>query len=133
MTNKLSGSSCLLWCSALLLLSATLAGQPNDGPRIEGFVTADVSAAIPGVSVGLDSLTRTIHRQVLTDNSGYYLLDNLPAGTYTMFAEAKGYGCIIYPRVAVNEGEHVRRDFRFLKVVRPGEGCEPVDRKAPGR
>ena len=113
-----------LCCACLLLVGASMARQPNSRASIDGFVTGDLVTALPGATVGIGSVTGSFHRQTTTDPSGYYSLDELQQGAYSLWAEVKGYGCILYPQVAVFRGQHTRQDFRFVRPKRPPESCQ---------
>lgn len=116
-------------CCIFLLAVALMAGiPPEENTVIEGFVTSDVVAVAPGATVGVDSLARGFHRQATTDTSGYYSFNHLDPGAYSIWAEIKGVGCIIYPHVAVFAGQHVREDFHFAQAKRYPGNCEPVER-----
>ena len=66
--------------------------------------------------------------QATTDVSGYYLFDDVRPGAYSMWAEARGYGCILIPHIAVHYGERVRQDFNFVRG-KSYDGCEAIERK----
>lgn len=111
-------------CLLLICAGFAIQGQQQYA-AIEGFVTSDLAASLPGATIGIDSLTRGYHREAITNTSGFYSIEELQPGAYSIFAEAKGYGCIIYPRVALIPGQHLRQDFRFVRTKRYPEGCEP--------
>ena len=104
------------------------AREPNTRSSLDGFVTSDLTAALPGATVGIDGLTGGLHRQTATNSSGYYLLDDVPPGGYSVWAEVRGYGCIIYPHVAVFRGQRTRQDFHFVRGKRLPKGCQPVEK-----
>ena len=91
---------------------------------IDGFVTTELTAAVPGARVGIDSLSTGFHRETLTDVTGYYSIDDLTPGAYSIWAEVRGLGCIIYPRVALLPGKRVRQDFRFVRTRRYPGACD---------
>jgi hypothetical protein len=116
-------------CCLFLLITALLLGaQSGDRSGIEGFVTSDMAAAISGATVGIDNRTGDFHRQTRTDGSGHYLIDDLQPGGYSVWAEIKGYGCIIYPHVALFPGERARQDFHFVRAKRNPGNCEPIQK-----
>lgn len=116
------------YSTLFILAAATAAAPPEQHTLVEGFVTSEVAANVPGATVGVDSLTRGFHRQTATDFSGYYLIDNLKPGSYSVWAEVKGFGCIIYPHVAVFAGQRVREDFHFVHAKKYPGNCEPVEK-----
>jgi iron complex outermembrane receptor protein len=64
---------------SLLLLGAGLAPAQQNG-RIEGKVTRQDGTGLGGVSVRINELDQS----VLTDSSGAYTFDGVPAGSYTL-------------------------------------------------
>ena len=90
---------------------------------VEGLITGDADAPLARVTVGVDGLAAGEHRQVVSDSAGHYLLDELRPGGYSLWAEAKGYGCIIYPKVAVFPGKRIRQDFHFSNVKQKSHAC----------
>src|ERR1700751_4196244 len=83
-------------CVFLLVASSTICGQErpqSSAAAIEGFVTSDLTAVVPGAAIHLDSLTRGYHREATTNTSGYYLMQEVQPGAYSLCAEGRGYGC----------------------------------------
>ena|SRR5579863_8160155 len=120
-------------CFALLLIAVATHGRQPQSAAIEGFVSSNLASVLPGAKVGVDSLTRGYHREAVTNTSGYYIVDELQSGAYSVYAEVPGYGCIIFPHVALMPGQHLREDFVFVRN-RPYPGaCEPPDKKAKGK
>lgn len=114
----------------LLLLCIMVSAQPDQSSGIEGFVTSDLATVIPNATVGVDNLTKGFHRETVTNTSRYYVIEQLNPGAYSISAEVKGVGCIIYPHVAVFPGQRVRQDFRFVRANRSPGGCEPLQKKS---
>ncbi|MFL6414925.1 MAG: carboxypeptidase-like regulatory domain-containing protein [Bryobacteraceae bacterium] len=117
---------CLILALAAGLIAA--AAEADDPSGIDGFVTAELTASVPGARIGIDSLSKGFHRETTTDVTGYYLMDDLTPGAYSIWAEVRGLGCIIYPRVALLPGKHVRQDFRFVRTKRYPGACDSVKR-----
>jgi len=118
-------------CCVFFILFGVIAGsQTNEPAAIEGFVTSDIAAVIPGAKIGVDSLTRGFHRETATNNSGYYLVNDLNPGSYSVWAEVSGLGCIIYPHVALFPGQRLRQDFLFARAKRYPGNCEPLEKRS---
>jgi hypothetical protein len=118
---------------ALLLAAlATNARQPQPA-TIEGFVTSNVVSVLPNAKVGVESLTRGVHREAVTNTSGYYIIDELQSGAYSVYAEVPGYGCIIYPHVVLMPGQHMREDFVFVRTGHYPSACQPTHEKDKGK
>ncbi len=67
---------------AALLLSATAPGKAAETGTIEGRVTDESGAALPGVTVEAESSALPASRVGVTDASGSYRFEDLPPGPY---------------------------------------------------
>jgi hypothetical protein len=112
---------------ALLFTLAPEQVRPSPVAAIEGSTSTDGGAPLPGVKVAIDSLTRPEHFVTHSSAAGRYALENIPPGMYTMLAEAKGFGCVIIPKVLIEPGKRVKQDFEFLHA-RKKLGCETATR-----
>ena len=122
-------------CLFLIVAGCTLCAQeprPSAAASIEGFVTSDIAAVVPGATIHLDRLTVDYHRETTTNTSGYYSMDELQPGAYSLYAEVRAYGCIIYPHIALMPGQRLRQDFVFVSAKRTPAPCEPPE-KPPKR
>src|SRR2546428_11388209 len=77
---------------ALLLISATAAfAQTTTSQEISGLVQ-DVSGAVaPNVTVSAKNTETGLTRTAQSNESGFYLISNLPIGIYEVSAEAEGF------------------------------------------
>ena len=116
-------------CLLITVLAIVCPAQHDRASGIEGFVTADVTASIPNARIGVDSATRGLHRETVTDSSGYYLVAELDPGAYSVWAEVPGLGCIVYPHVVVFPGQIVRKDFHFVRTKHYTKTCESCPKK----
>jgi hypothetical protein len=98
-------------------------GDADQPAGLEGFVSADLSAAVSGAKIGVDSVSKGFHRETETDVTGYYSINELSPGAYSIWAEVKGLGCIIYPHVSLEPGKRVRQDFRFVRTTKYPRPC----------
>ena len=117
-------------CLVLFLSAMTGRIESTAVSSIEGFVTNDVAEFISQAKIGAHSATGGIYRKAITDTSGYYLMQDIRPGSYSIWAEAKGYGCIVYPHVTVSYGQRLRQDFRFTKLNRNPGNCEPLEKSS---
>lgn len=118
-----------LWCVVLIFFAETVVSAPKKPSGVEGVVTLDGSA-FAGVEVEASSASIGAFWETSTNRAGYYSLDDIRPGRYTMWAEASGHGCIVIPRVLVKSGEGVRQDFHFAKG-KTYPGCESLKHKKP--
>jgi len=72
-----------------LASSGALFAQSDLG-TISGFVKDPSGATVPNAKVAVRNNT-AVERQVVTNESGYYAITNLPPGLYTLSAEAPGF------------------------------------------
>ena len=82
----------LICCCAVLLVGAVsvASGQTIYG-RISGTVTDPNGAVLPNARVTVTNEATNFARTVNTDDSGYYVVTNLPVGTYTILVEQTGF------------------------------------------
>jgi len=59
--------------------------------RIVGTVTDSSGATVPGVKVNIVNEATQVSRDVTTDRIGFFVADELPAGTYSLVAEKDGF------------------------------------------
>jgi hypothetical protein len=77
-------------CLALAVLLGMLAYGQSDLGSIAGFVKDPSGAVVPKAKVSVRNLSG-LERSTTTNDSGYYIITNIPPGTYTMSVEAPGF------------------------------------------
>src|SRR6185369_16296442 len=98
---KFFALSALLACFALFAGSAF--AQTSTTGSIEGTVTDQTGASVPGIAVKVTSPNLISAQTATTDESGRYKILNLPPGKYTVTVEAeKGFGKFERADVEVN-------------------------------
>ena len=95
-----------------LLLHGAAFAQTNTG-RISGTITDTTSAVVPGAAVTVTNDETHLEAKATTDNSGYYLLVNLPVGTYNVTVEAKGFRTASHTGFALDNAARVTADFKL--------------------
>src|SRR5713226_2539877 len=88
-TMKNLRSKVVLVVFMVLTCSAMLFAQSDLG-RISGFIKDPSGATVPNAKVTVRN-NIGVERQVTTNESGYYVVTNVPPGLYTMIAEAAGF------------------------------------------
>src|SRR3989454_4726493 len=83
----------------LLVVASSLAAQQVTG-KIEGTVTDEKGAAIASAQVTIVGTSFG----ALTDNKGYYFINNVPVGSYTLRAKFIGYTAAEVPGARVQGG-----------------------------
>jgi len=119
----------LLWtlqiCCVLIL--TIVAGQGAHGQTVVGRISGTVQdangAAVPNVSIKVVNTATNYERTATSDENGLYTVTNLPAGTYTVEAEAKGY------KKGLVSGKNVTADARLTVDLKleVGEVSETVE------
>jgi protocatechuate 3,4-dioxygenase beta subunit len=89
---------------------------PPTGGWIEGYVYTQEEEPIEGVSVY--TVYGTSSARVVTDEKGYYLLDNLDPGWYGIEAAAEGFEVQRIDQIEVVSGEGVLQDL-LLTIPTP--------------
>jgi hypothetical protein len=91
MPTRMSRSLRFLPCAMFLIsLSVTTAFAQSDLGRISGFIKDPSGATIANAKVTVQNKSG-LQRSTMTNDSGYYTITNVPAGLYTMTAEATGF------------------------------------------
>jgi Carboxypeptidase regulatory-like domain/TonB dependent receptor-like, beta-barrel len=99
----LSGLAILL--IALVLLPAGAFGQSQAiNGTIRGRVSDPSGSAIPMASVTVVNNGTGFKRTVTSNDSGYYVIPNLPLGTYTVTVEKDGFAVLKAPNVVLEAG-----------------------------
>src|SRR5215210_5878984 len=75
---------------AMLLLIALPAAAQSTA-RVEGIVTDNTGAAIPGATVTATNAGTNQSRVVVTDRDGAYAITPLPVGDYRVTVELSGF------------------------------------------
>jgi hypothetical protein len=82
---RLAKAILLLFCAVAVLVAQSDLGSIN------GFVKDPTGATVPNASVTVKNEATGAERKVITNDSGYYTITNIPAGLYTITVEAPGF------------------------------------------
>jgi Carboxypeptidase regulatory-like domain len=108
---------------AALFATATPLWSQDVTASITGTVTDPSGAAIAGATVTATEVNRGTAYTGRTDTAGLYNLARIPAGTYNIKAESKGFASAIQPNITLVLNQIARLDFQ-LKV---GAATETVE------
>lgn len=115
----------LLWYLLVLSFAPFVAFGQSSG-KIVGVITdAETGEALPGVNVSLDGTTYG----AATDVDGYYVILNVPVGTYDVRANFIGYGDKLYTGVRVSANVTTEQNFELAEAVIEGEAVVVTARK----
>src|SRR5881296_3227709 len=80
-----------LICGLALFLSLSIESfAQSDNGSIAGFVKDPSGATLPNATITVRNMTG-LQRQAYTDESGHYIITNIPPGTYGITIEAHGF------------------------------------------
>ncbi|TKG93506.1 TonB-dependent receptor [Puteibacter caeruleilacunae] len=98
--------------SLLLSVGTLLAGFANDGIIKGNIKDANNGEALVGATVFLDGTTIG----TTSDFDGNYVIEKIPAGTYTLKCSYVSYNTSVKYDVKVNEGEEVKVVFELKEI-----------------
>jgi len=108
--------ACLLFAISVPLVSQTTTG------RIIGNVHDQTGAAVAGATLTIADVQRGAARSAITDDSGGYVVSNLPPGMYSVRAEAAGFKSVERRGIQVE----VATDVTVEIELAPGDVKETV-------
>jgi hypothetical protein len=113
LTITLTGSkgiALIIFSTALFVAVKHCNAQDITG-RIVGTVTDSSGAAVPGATVTIANEATRATRTITTDQNGYFVADQLVAGTYTVTGEITGFKKIIRAGNVVTAGGRLTVDL----------------------
>jgi Carboxypeptidase regulatory-like domain len=102
-----------LLLAIMALCSASLRAQTSFG-QIAGNVTDASGGSVPGATVTITNVGTHTVRTVVSDDSGFYILTNLPIGDYAVEISKTGFRGEKRSGVAVTADAHVTADFALV-------------------
>jgi hypothetical protein len=101
-----------------VVAGATFAQSANvTTGAVNGEVTDNTGAALPGVTVTATNLDTGLNRNTVSENNGTYSLQLLPPGRYRVEAELSGLGTARQPNVTVLLGNSTKVDLHISPQV----------------
>jgi len=98
-------------CVWLLLTGPSFAQTAGEVGQITGVVRDPAQALVPGSRITLTNEHTAVTTTTVTDDQGVYKFSTVPAGTYVVAADTKGFEAATSPQLKVEEGQTVRFDF----------------------
>lgn len=112
----LTGSRFLRWTclvTALLALSAASAFAQTSTGTLQGTITDSGGGVLPGVAVKLESPSTGLTREAVTNSSGVYVFNFLPAGEYVVTAELSGFKTARQAELQLEIGQNRSVDLKM--------------------
>jgi hypothetical protein len=124
-----SSANIALMASLLLLNAVQLFGQTTQG-AILGNITDPTGSVVPSVAIEVKNQDTGFTRNTRTDTQGFYLVDHLEPGRYSVEASAAGFKKILRLGTTLATNQQARVDLA-LEVAQTNElitvtGASPV-------
>ena len=100
---------------AIFLATSMAVHAQNATGRIIGTVIDAQGAAIAGAKVTVTNTGTNVRSEAVTNADGYYQVQNLPVGTYTVTAEREGFSKVVTSAQPLDINQALRIDV-LLKV-----------------
>src|SRR3954469_12178979 len=97
----------LVLASVLLAIPAAAQTQITTAV-IEGIITDQSGAALPGVSVDVRNADTNLARTLVSDHEGRFVALQLPPGRYTVTLKLSGFSTMVQENVQASVGQAVR-------------------------
>jgi hypothetical protein len=98
---------------AAALLAVCLSAWAQDTGRIDGAVTDQSGAVIPGAKVTVENPARGFTRVLKADTAGFFSLSAIPIGNYVVTAEATGFQKLVRSGIILEVGQVLRVDLQM--------------------
>ena len=95
------------------LAHAGAAAAQTSTATLQGVVTDSGGGVLPGVVVKLQAPATGLQRESVTNNSGVYVFNFLPAGSYEITAELSGFKAVRQPDVQLEIGQNRALDMKL--------------------
>src|SRR5262245_22879717 len=97
---------------------------------LAGTVSDQTGAVLPGVMITITANSTGLTRNVVSEERGQFLAQNLPSGTYTVKAELSGFTTVTLNSVTVTLGQRVNLPIR-MSVGSVAETVTVTEESAP--
>lgn len=104
-----------IWFLILLVFAALAAAQDTTSGSIQGTVSDEQGAAVPGASVEARNTATNFSRTFITDADGRFTLLSIPSGTYVVSVTKQGFAKLNQENVQVTVGRAISLNMT-LKV-----------------
>src|SRR5438034_3732494 len=110
-TGSIMVKSLVALLVAASVLAPLAASAQIDMGSLRGYVKDEQGGALPGVTVTATSPQLIQPATAVTDEQGYYRLNNLPPGTYAIGAELTGFSALKRPDILLRAGATFQVDI----------------------
>src|SRR5882724_6354320 len=103
----------VLLATFIIYSGATAFAQGTTTATVEGVITDQQSAVVPGVKVSIHNVSTGFERSAATDANGFYRLELLPIGTYELSAEGKNFNVLKRTGIELSVGQRLALDVQL--------------------
>src|SRR5438093_11478526 len=93
---------------SVALVAAPRASAQNIGATLQGLITDEQHAVLPGVTVVITNTDTGVARTVITDATGWYRAPALQPGNYELRAELGGFLAYVRSGLTLTIGQEPR-------------------------
>ncbi len=93
------------------MLFVKIAPAQFDTGQIAGFIKDESDAVLPGAAVTATNEATGDQRRTVANPTGYYVMPNLPVGTYSVSAEAPGFKKSIQTGIVLDSAAKLNVDL----------------------
>lgn len=108
--SSLLGAALFAGLSMMLSTQAAWGQSQSINGTIRGHVTDASGASIAGASITVNNAEVGYSKTVTTEADGYFVLPNLPLGTYTVSISKEGFSTAHYDQIALTAGKEATLD-----------------------
>src|SRR5215831_17318577 len=103
----------LVWIVFAILTSFSVNAYSQGVGAISGSITDSTGAAVPGAQVTLTNQGTNIERQAVADSSGYFAINLLPIGTYSVRVTHEGFDPSVVKDITLEGQQNIRLEFKL--------------------
>src|SRR5690242_9848247 len=100
-----------LFCFLLMFVMSPASVAQTTTAAVLGIVRDQTGAAVPGVEVTAQNVATSQSRRAVSDDTGSYLIPNLPVGEYTVTALKQGFRKFVQNGVTLVVNQNARVDI----------------------
>ncbi len=100
-----------LGAGLLLALALSSTALAQSLATVQGFITDDTGAALPGVTVELTDIERGVRTTAVTGDRGFFALRSVPSGHYDLTASLAGFSTARRENIQVFVGQILEVDL----------------------
>ena len=102
--------------ASLAIVTCGVVRAQSTTASLIGIVRDPSGAAVPGVDVTAQNVATSFQRSTVTDDTGAYLIPNLPVGGYTVTAQKAGFSKSLQRGITLAVDQNARVDIALARL-----------------